>query len=382
MAGDLVSDDNRKLAESRVGTTAHKWTLDRLIDVGGMAAVYAATHRNGKRVAIKVLHPQFCVVGDSKTRFLREGYVANKVQHPNAVSVLDDDVLADGTPFIVMELLEGVSLEQILLNQRMLNLSEALHVADHTLDVLSVAHKAGIVHRDLKPANIFITTEGKVKLLDFGLARVLDAGGSSSTGAGTILGTSSYVAPEQARGRSDLIDARTDIFGVGAVMFRALSGRTVHVGKSPMERLLSAMSEAAQPIRKFLPELPADAAALVDRALSFQKEDRFPDATAMRAELARVAARHGRERAAGAATASQPVAPSQDASEAPTVVCAGDEAEVSVAFEVVEDGDSLLVDLEDEAGHAEHFELRRRQQAPQGALAEMDVVPRAARKPS
>ena len=144
--------------------------------MGGMASVYVATHRNGNRVAIKVLHPAFAEQPEAKSRFLEEGYVANKVGHVNAVTVLDDDEMDDGTPFLVMELLDGESLEERLKKRNVLAPTAVLYIADKVLDVLASAHDKGIVHRDIKPANIFMTRDGGVKVLDFGLARSVKGG--------------------------------------------------------------------------------------------------------------------------------------------------------------------------------------------------------------
>ena len=202
-------------SRARVGQKARKWSLDRLLDVGGMAAVYLATHRNGNKVAIKVLHRQYAAMPEAKERFLREGYVANKVEHPHAVTVLDDDELDDGTPFIVMELLIGHSLESRLRERGRLSPAETLYIADKILDVLAAAHGRGIIHRDIKPPNVYLTTDGNVKVLDFGLARVLEKNDAMSlTRSGTIVGTASYMSPEQARGKRSLIDHRTDLYAV------------------------------------------------------------------------------------------------------------------------------------------------------------------------
>jgi eukaryotic-like serine/threonine-protein kinase len=284
-----VSDNpNLKLAESRVGMLVRKWTLDRLIDVGGMAAVYAATHRNQNRVALKVLHPEFARIPEAKERFLREGYAANKVGHTGAVTVLDDDELEDGTPFIVMELLQGLSLEDRLQDKRLLSAAEVFYIADQVLDVLAAAHAQSIIHRDIKPANLFLTPEGVVKVLDFGLARLMDVAGLVRTQPGTVIGTAAFMSPEQARGKRELVDHRTDIFAVGAVMFYALTGRFIYDGKNPADMLIAAITTRARPLRSIVPGLPEPVAAVVDRALAFELDDRFADASSMQAELRRV----------------------------------------------------------------------------------------------
>ncbi len=167
--------------EARVGQLLNgKWQVDRLLDVGGMGAVYVATHRNGRRAAIKVLHARFGRDPEVRKRFLREGYVANKLGHPGAVAILDDDISEDGSPYLVMELLDGESLSAWIhrVGGR-LPVSEVLAIAGQVLEVLRVAHDTNIVHRDIKPANIFVTSTGHAKLLDFGLARIRDGTASS-----------------------------------------------------------------------------------------------------------------------------------------------------------------------------------------------------------
>src|SRR5450432_3710748 len=161
-------------ARARIGTVLkHKWRLDKVIGVGGMAVVYAATHRNKKRAAIKMLHPELSMDATIRERFLREGYVANSVGQRGAVSVDDDDVSEDGLAYLVMELLDGETIEQRWERKgRLLSPHEALSVMDQLLDTLAAAHARGIVHRDLKPENMFLTRDGAVKVLDFGIARV------------------------------------------------------------------------------------------------------------------------------------------------------------------------------------------------------------------
>ncbi len=280
----MSSPDARALAAAKVGMTLNgKWHLSHLLDMGGMAAVYAATHRNGRKVAVKMLSPQFAAHKEIRERFLREGYAANRVSHPGVVSILDDDIAEDGSVFLVMELLEGESLDGWI--QRMggtLPSADVLAVADQLLDILIVAHRAGIIHRDIKPGNVFITGEGQVKLLDFGLARVRDMGVSGiPTAAGIVLGTPSYLAPEQAQGKSALVDSRSDLFSVGALMFRALSGRHVHLGNSSTERLMAAMRDPAPLLRTVAQHVPRCVADVVDRALAFDKERRWQEALAM-----------------------------------------------------------------------------------------------------
>jgi len=275
---------DRPKADGRIGQTLNgKWHIDRLIDVGGMAAVYEATHRNGRRAAIKVLHASSAANAEVRRRFLREGYVANKIGHPGAVAILDDEVAEDGSPFLVMELLEGHSLSGRLAHVGgKLPFAETLGIAGQVLEVLDMAHANGIVHRDVKPGNIFVTGTGHTKLLDFGLARIRDGVLSAvPTLSGIVMGTAGYLAPEQARGLPDEVDPRTDLFAVGAVMFRAISGRTIHDHPSPMEALMAAMRDPAPKLTDVVPGAAPALATVVDRALAFEKPSRWRSAREM-----------------------------------------------------------------------------------------------------
>ncbi len=257
--------------------------MDRLIDVGGMGAVYAATHRNGRRAALKLLHPHYARDAEVRKRFLREGYVANKIGHPGALSILDDDVAEDGSPFLVMELLEGESLAAWL--KRVggkLPALEAIAVAGQILEVLHLAHGHGIIHRDIKPGNIFVIQSGHAKLLDFGLARVRDGVVSLiPTAAGIVMGTPGYMAPEQARGLGDQIDGRSDIFAVGAVLFRAIAGRPIHAKDTPFDTTISAMKDPAPSLGTVVADAPPSLTLAVDRALAFDKQARWQTAKEM-----------------------------------------------------------------------------------------------------
>jgi len=270
--------------EERVGRTLNgKWHVDELLAVGGMGAVYTATHRNGRQAAIKVLLPRYAADAEVRRRFLREGYVANKIGHPGAVAILDDDLSEDGEPYLVMELLEGESLSAWISRAGgRLGVAEVLATAGQVLEVLEFAHENGIVHRDIKPGNIFVTRGGYAKLLDFGLARIRD--GTISlipTAQGVVMGTAGYMAPEQARGTPDAIDARSDLFAVGAVMFRALAGRRIHEKPTPLDMTIAAIKEPVAPLASVLPDVAPVLAAAVDRALAFRKEDRWKSARAM-----------------------------------------------------------------------------------------------------
>jgi len=278
-------DPKTEHASARVGTWLRdKWKLDALLGLGGMAAVYSATHRNGKRAAVKMLHPQSAADASVRARFLREGYLANQVGHPGAVSILDDDVTEEGYVYLVMELLEGDTLEDLRIESGgTMAIGDVLTIVDQTLDVLVAAHDRKIVHRDIKPANLFVTLAGTLKVLDFGIARLDDATSvrTATTTFSSAMGTIGFMAPEQARGRWELVDGRTDLWSLGATMFELLAGRLVHQAATSNEMLLAAMTQPAPPLASCAPSLPEAAAKIVDRALAYDRDERWPDARTM-----------------------------------------------------------------------------------------------------
>ena len=285
----MLAPEVIKSAEKRVGQTiCGKWHLDRVIGVGGMAAVYEATHRNRNQVAIKLLHAPLSLEEGTRQRFLREGYVANTIRHSGAVQILDDDVTDDGIAFLVMELLRGESVEERMVRRGgALHPHEALRIADQLLDVLGAAHEQHVVHRDIKPDNIFLTEEGRLKVLDFGIAR-LHQGDSGATKVGSFMGTPAFCAPEQARGRWDEVDLRTDLFSVGATLFTCLTGAHVHEAETSSEQLALAISASARSLEDELPGFPVELVRLVDKALAYDKADRFQSAQEMRAAVNQV----------------------------------------------------------------------------------------------
>ncbi|HVU02291.1 MAG TPA: protein kinase [Polyangiaceae bacterium] len=285
-----MEDQSVQRCRARIGTLLNgKWRLDELLGVGGMAAVYLATHRNGKEVAIKVLHPEASQSAEVRERFLREGYAANRVKHEGAVSVFDDDVAEDGSAFLVMELLDGETLEARRERKGgRLPAEEVLSVMDRVLDTLAAAHEQGIVHRDLKPENLFLTANGSVKILDFGIARLREVSGQkSSTQTGSTMGTPAFMAPEQARGRWNEVDARTDLWAVGATMFTLLSGHYVHEAGTVNESIALAVTQRARSVATVAPDLAAPVVQFVDKALTYESDGRFPNAQAMQDELRR-----------------------------------------------------------------------------------------------
>ncbi len=260
-----------------------KYRVDSILGVGGMAVVYAATHRNKKRFAIKILHPELSTRSDIRQRFLREGYAANSLDHAGAVAILDDDIAEDGAAFLVMELLEGASVEALWeVAGHRLPVPVVLAIAHELLEVLAVAHEKAVVHRDIKPANLFVSRDGVVKVLDFGIARVKDVTSEgSSTNTGTMLGTPAFMPPEQAGGLTSEIDSRTDLWGAAATMFTLLSGEFVHRGETPTAMAIQAATKPARSLASILPDAPAPVVALIDRARAFEKAGRWQTARAM-----------------------------------------------------------------------------------------------------
>ncbi|MGD0678407.1 MAG: serine/threonine-protein kinase [Polyangiaceae bacterium] len=289
-AESSTDDPTFELAKARVGKTLReKWRLDALLGLGGMAAVYAATHRNGTRAAVKILHSELSLNAPARQRFLWEGHVANAVGHPGAVHILDDDVAEDGSLFLVTELLEGETLEErrLRMGGRMRQ-EEVLLAFDQVLDVLAAAHAHGIVHRDLKPENLFLTRAGQIKVLDFGIARLREPSNASRlTQIGDSMGTPAYMAPEHARGLWDEVDERSDLWACGASMYHLLSGSVVHDGRTINEQLLEAMTKPASRVTAIAPETALAVADIVDRALAFDKSQRWPDAQTMRYAIGR-----------------------------------------------------------------------------------------------
>lgn len=282
----MTSADDRRVGAIIGG----KWRLESLLGSGSMAAVYAGIHRNGARAALKILHQALAADVAVCERFLGEGYLTNTVKHPGIVRVFDDGVTDEGCPYLVMDLLEGKTLEDFRVDRGgTLPVSETMTIIDKIMDALSAVHTAGIIHRDLKPQNIFVTTHGELKLLDFGVAKQ-DAQKSKSKGTmtGLVLGTPSFMSPEQALAGREPVDIKSDVWALGAIMFTLLSGETVHIAGNVSARLLAAATMKARSISTLVPSLPPDVVLVVDTALQFKKEDRWQNIDAMRAAMGHV----------------------------------------------------------------------------------------------
>ena len=272
----------------RVGTTLKdKWVLEELLGVGGMASVYVGRHKIGRREAIKILHADIAKSEQLRARFEQEAAAVNAFRHPGVVEIRDVDITEDGAPFLVMELLEGESLSARVRRDPPLTEEEVLKIVSETLDVLAAAHDRGIIHRDIKPDNLFLTKDGRVKVLDFGIARVRSsAARAKTTKVGVTLGTMAYMPPEQAKGQE--IDARADVYAVGATAFRLLARRQVHHTTSDGELVMKVMTDPAPSLASVVAGVRVDLALVVDRALAFDRELRYPDAKTMQRDVEEV----------------------------------------------------------------------------------------------
>lgn len=258
------------------------WTIVRLIGRGGMGVVYEVAAATGARAALKILGAQHLHDSMVRSRFSSEARIANSIPHPGVVRVLGDGVHGRA-PYFVMELVQGRSLREIWnASQRRLSVHDVTRYLLPLLDVLDAAHRAGVVHRDIKPDNVLVTDDGAVRLVDFGIARAFANESSLATSTGTTLGTPAFMAPEQALSRWHLVDARSDLYSVGATAYFLLAGTHLHAASSQAEHLVAAATTQARPIRNVLPDLPLPLAHVIDRSVAFERERRFPDAAAFK----------------------------------------------------------------------------------------------------
>ena len=276
--------DERERLNQRIGKTlGGKWTLERLLGVGGMAAVYVGVHKIGRRAAIKILHPDIAENKQIARRFEQEAHAVNSFRHPGAVEILDIDVTDDGAPFLVMELLEGEPLAERA-ERGAVGGPELLQLMDELLDVLAAAHAHGIIHRDIKPDNLFVLRDGHLKVLDFGIAQMRkNAPQSVYTAIGTTIGTLTYMSPEQVAGKE--IDGRADLFAVGCTIFRIVAGRSPHHGDTDLELMVKMAMEPAPPLASLAPGASPELCMVVDRALAFDRDRRYPDARTMQEDV-------------------------------------------------------------------------------------------------
>lgn len=261
------------------------WSLHDELGRGGMAVVYRARHPDGRRAAVKLLRDDVPRSAAGVHAFVAEAATMQRVAHPGAVKVFEQGETEDGRPYYVMERLAGQTLDQFLRTRGgRLPAQEALLLVEELLDVLGAYHDAGVIHRDIKPANLFVTAAGTVKLLDFGVAKIVGEQ-DDAAGGGSRLGTPAYMAPEQAVHASRGIDARSDLFAVGATLYRMVSGRRVRETDRGDEAFVLAATTRPRSVARVAPELPISVIQLIDRALAWTPRDRFPDASAMRDQV-------------------------------------------------------------------------------------------------
>jgi serine/threonine-protein kinase len=262
-----------------------QYDVEREIGRGGNARIFLATDPTGRKVALKILHPEL-LISVAADRFLREIRLASQLNHPNIARLLDSGE-NDWLVYYVMSYGEGATLRERLDTASPLSVAETLRFACDVLDALDHAHGHGIVHRDVKPANVVLSSEGAV-LLDFGIARAVAASGNDQlTRSGIAVGTSSYMSPEQITAATD-IDHRCDLYSLGSVLYECLAGQPPFVHRNEAVVLQLHLTQPAPDVRTIRPETPAHVAAVIAKALAKDPADRWPTAVAMRHALGAV----------------------------------------------------------------------------------------------
>ncbi|HET7545488.1 MAG TPA: serine/threonine-protein kinase, partial [Polyangiaceae bacterium] len=283
------------IGEDLIGLTLNDtYVPERVLGEGGMGRVYLARHTRirQKRVAVKVLHPEFFLNAQVLARFQREAETAAAISHPNVVTVLDIDRTPHGLPYLVTEYLDGIDLADQLKSQRKFPTTTAVHIARQLCRGLGAAHQSQVIHRDVKPQNIFLVGDfargvperPTIKVLDFGLSRFADGSESQLTQAGCIMGTPAYMAPEQARGGQ--VDHRTDVYGAGVVLYTMLTGRPPYEGETPQETVIAAMSGQPPRPRSLEPSIAPHLELIIEQAMAREPSERYQDMAAFEQALA------------------------------------------------------------------------------------------------
>ncbi len=271
-----------------IGTTLGHYRIEELLGKGGMGEVYLAEDTKlGRRVALKLLSKELAGDADRRQRFEREARAAAALNHPNIVTIHSVEEV-DGVPFITLEVVDGQTLSSIIPTGGMA-LEKLLTIGIPLADAIGAAHQRGITHRDLKPANVMVTSDGRVKVLDFGLAKLKEEAWSAAsaalptqelTGEGRILGTVAYMSPEQAEGRA--VDPRTDVFALGVLLFEMATGDRPFKGDTQMSVLSAIIKDTPSSVTALNRELPRDLAKIVQRCLAKDPEDRYQTAKDLR----------------------------------------------------------------------------------------------------
>src|SRR5437763_14484300 len=251
-------------------TKIGKYDVVEVLGKGGMPIVDKATDRRiGRMFAIKMMTGGFAESPDLLTRFYREAHSTAMLQHPNIVIVYD---LGDqeGNPYLVMEYLDGEPMDKMISSKRELSMVEKLGFIIQCCTGLNYAHQRGIVHRDIKPANLMVLKNGDCKIVDFGIARV---GDNSLTRTGQVVGTITYMSPEQIN--AQVVDGRTDIFSAGVMLYELLTGALPFDGKDTASTLLKIIHEPPPPLSNFLKNYPPELDQVINRALAQDREERY-----------------------------------------------------------------------------------------------------------
>ncbi|MFK7987137.1 MAG: serine/threonine protein kinase [Sandaracinaceae bacterium] len=266
-----------------------RYRILRKLGDGGMGSVYEGQHlKIGRRVAIKILHPQFADKPEIVARFSREAQAATSIGHPNIIEVTDMGELPDGAAYMVLEFLDGRDWSDDISKQGPQPIAKVAHILIQVCDALEAAHAKGIVHRDLKPENIFLIERrgdpAFVKVLDFGISKFADSQDRSLTQTGTALGTPYYMAPEQCQGKKDT-DWRADIYALGVILFQALTNQYPFDDESYPMLVLKICTEAPPPLQAYRPDAPPELVQLTNRMLSKLRENRVQSCAEVRAAL-------------------------------------------------------------------------------------------------
>lgn len=259
-----------------------RYQLTRVVGSGGMATIYAAIDlRLDRQVAVKIMHSHLAQDEQFVSRFIREAKAAASLSHPNIVAVLDQGWNQGGTPcvFIVMELIEGATLRDYLIEQGSVSPERALSIITPVASALAAAHKLGIVHRDIKPENILVSKEGRIKIADFGLARGALLGNTMTAESSVILGSVSYLSPEQVQ--RGVADARSDIYSLGIVLFEILTGQKPYQGEDPVQVAIKHVNERVPAPSSLKPGLSVEIDQLVLSATDIDPDKRPKDAVVL-----------------------------------------------------------------------------------------------------
>jgi serine/threonine-protein kinase len=263
-----------------------RYLLKRVVAAGGMATIYYALDlRLDRPVAVKIMHPHLANDEDFVGRFIREAKAAAALAHPNIVAIQDQGWNEGGVPavFIVMEYIEGFTLRDVITEQGALGVTESLRYFAPIISAMSAAHKAGILHRDIKPENILISKDGRVKVADFGLAKGAQLGSTLTVESSVILGSVSYLSPEQVqRGLSDM---RSDVYSLGIVLFEMLTGKKPFDGESPIQIAYMHVNENVAAPSTLNPSIPSELDEIVLKATANNPDKRFKDAGAMHEQV-------------------------------------------------------------------------------------------------